>query len=681
MTASTCDYSDVRHFRFAPSRPGLADEGRHQVDVEREVNLAVCRVYNRLRACLETDYCWILEDDIIPPDDVLSRLLSRFDRDVACVSAPYRSRFDGLPVVWNGDAVPNGGTPRIAGGRGVQAIRGSGFGCIVIRSRFLNEHVFSLTLGERYYDPYFFRMLGDGWKRLCDWSCWCQHLGQGGSRGTLKAPLQRSTAEHPVTLTIVVILHGRTGAWPHLRSFLERNHWPWEHAKLVVIHLGRDQRFGRRVARWIGQGIYPDSRYLNRLAPSHDYRLVTPEQFAKPLATIAAEISSDWSFWMSDESLPPNDAVTTLSHEMEQDLGLSSLGAPASPITESFTKNGSHNFHSSGRNGNGSPDSKEPSSIGCLLMKHPIKKTAFKSRGSKGSNSPVNASSCHRLTQHTICQPLENDLRPCMLEDHWPESWENIDLTTFRSNMMSGSDVENWILAAMTSRDPIAIASLGDGDVAWWCLDSICQQAEVDRHWVNVLALTSGLHPQDRATLWQLFDEACRNSPHWLVQTDWEPAERFVLQSFLSQGITVQRDGFVYAGDKKQKIACNPIYELLDHGTWWSILAGKRLAVVGDHAAEFAKILMDEHFVRRTGGAAVQWNVATALTSPDETVAKNGHWRSLDHELRSSDWDLLLCAAGGLSIILCDRACQMGRKALDIGHLINVFLAKEALTK
>jgi hypothetical protein len=41
----------------------------------------------------------------------------------------------------------------------------------------------------------------------------------------------------------------------------------------------------------------------------------------------------------------------------------------------------------------------------------------------------------------------------------------------------------------------------------------------------------------------------------------------------------------------------------------------------------------------------------------------------LRDELFAAEWDLLLCAAGSLSAIVCEYAKQMGRNAIDIGAL------------
>lgn len=175
---SRCDYPDVRHLRFAPGSKGLADFPRDQQIVA--VNEAMCRIYNQLRQNLTTDYVWVLEDDIIPPDDVLAQLLRSFDEHTASVCAPYRSRFDGWYLVWSRERLGDNGvhqlTKPLPDSPQVQQIRGSGFGCVVLRSEVLRDHIFHLPNGDRWYDVRFFRELPGRWKRKVDWSCECQHL-------------------------------------------------------------------------------------------------------------------------------------------------------------------------------------------------------------------------------------------------------------------------------------------------------------------------------------------------------------------------------------------------------------------------------------------------------------------------------------------------------------------------
>jgi len=175
---ATCDYPDVRHICVPSDSPGLADLPRDQQLIS--VNEQMCRIYNRLREELTTHYVWVLEDDIVPPVDVLTLLLKSFDEHVASVSAAYRSRFDGRYLVWSRERQGSAGVHQLcrplADRPQVQEIRGSGFGCIVLRSEVLKQQPFCLPAGESCFDVRFFRALGDHWKRLVDWTCACQHL-------------------------------------------------------------------------------------------------------------------------------------------------------------------------------------------------------------------------------------------------------------------------------------------------------------------------------------------------------------------------------------------------------------------------------------------------------------------------------------------------------------------------
>lgn len=62
----------------------------------------------------------------------------------------------------------------------VTEVRGSGFGCLAVRSKLIKDHIFTVPSGEAYYDPYFFRTMSGDWKRLCDWTCECEHIGPRG---------------------------------------------------------------------------------------------------------------------------------------------------------------------------------------------------------------------------------------------------------------------------------------------------------------------------------------------------------------------------------------------------------------------------------------------------------------------------------------------------------------------
>ena len=98
--AAQCDYNDVRCESVSYGRPGLADEQRrNRRDVQNDVRLTMSRIYSRLARMVDSSYCWIVEDDIVPPVDACEQLMRGFDRATDSVSGAYRSRYhDGFVV-------------------------------------------------------------------------------------------------------------------------------------------------------------------------------------------------------------------------------------------------------------------------------------------------------------------------------------------------------------------------------------------------------------------------------------------------------------------------------------------------------------------------------------------------------------------------------------------------------
>lgn len=93
--------------------------------------------------------------------------------------------------------------------------------------------------------------------------------------------------------------------------------------------------------------------------------------------------------------------------------------------------------------------------------------------------------------------------------------------------------------------------------------------------------------------------------------------------ALVARGVDIELDGFRYAGARKRKIDCNAVYTLLDEGLWWSLLTGKRMAIVSGHADEFATRLIDAAFVKATGGGEVTWSIATVVSCPTVGVLRS----------------------------------------------------------
>lgn len=178
---------------------------------------------------------------------------------------------------------------------------------------------------------------------------------------------------------------------------------------------------------------------------------------------------------------------------------------------------------------------------------------------------------------------------------------------------------------------------------------------------------------EDRTRLRDAFEEAVRQTSGWLLQYDWDMAERFTYHALARKGADFSGGRLVYAGQHKLKVDGNSPYRLHDHGLFWPLLDGRKLGVVSGQPHAVAGRLTDPQFVAANGGE-VTWMVAATILCPPVGEPKWPYWPRLQEELERSDWDLLLCSAGVLSALVCDHARRIGRKALDIGAFDGVLL-------
>lgn len=510
------------------------------------------------------------------------------------------------------------------------------------------------------------------------------------------------------TITLFVALSGRNAVWPRFQQFLEQQTWPHSQVKLWLLDTSQNERFGRRIRRWISQCDYADVRYRTEAvatpgladAPRDNGTTLDAVRMAaaRIYNRLAREVTGHYVLTVEDDVIPPNDVIERLLRGFDHNVA-----SVAAPYPSRFHKG--YVAWTAGRQlieerpapatESSTPDSGKPilrfaqvegNGFGCTMFRSDVFREAlFTARQQpyvdfdpafyeRLKSTGLQA----KLCWDAECQHLANNEEQIMLSCHWPKSWETLDLTEYRSNMLHGREACEWIVKTLNGPEPVAIWGLSDGDVAWWCYDALARELKESMkaegpnspdylRWLEFLADTSGLHPEDRDELWPLFDQACRNSPHWLVQHWWEPAERFTLQALKAHGVTIDSEGFGYARSRKRKIDCNAVYRLLDEGLWWPILENKRLAIVSGHAEAFAARLMDPEFVRATGGGEINWTITTKVACPPIHEPKRPHWPRMCDELFAADWNLLLCSAGSLSAILCSNTTVVGRMTLDVG--------------
>jgi hypothetical protein len=153
--------------------PGLADEERRgQVAVQNAVRMAAATIYNHLARHVTTSFVWIVEDDVIPPDNSAELLLQGFDQDTASVAGPYRSRYHDGYVAWT-----KGHRIIEEGEEGLQSVEGNGFGCVMLRGNVLKESLFTCRQPPYDFDPAFYgRLKQAGYQSKLNWNAECEHL-------------------------------------------------------------------------------------------------------------------------------------------------------------------------------------------------------------------------------------------------------------------------------------------------------------------------------------------------------------------------------------------------------------------------------------------------------------------------------------------------------------------------
>ncbi len=167
------DYAHIAFRTMKVGEKGVADRPRSEV--EAEIGVACSIIYNTFARMVTTPLTFIVEDDVIPPIDAFERLARSLEHNVVSVSGLYWHRTVRKPVCWEWN---ENGKPVFADiGRGVQEVGGTGFGCLLIRSFALRNHVFQSGPPHNNYDENFFAALtqNTGHKALVDCECVCRH--------------------------------------------------------------------------------------------------------------------------------------------------------------------------------------------------------------------------------------------------------------------------------------------------------------------------------------------------------------------------------------------------------------------------------------------------------------------------------------------------------------------------
>lgn len=175
---ANCGYPNIKYTHKVHAPDGLADLPR--AEHAKEVRRVCARIYNDMGCCLDTPYVLIVEDDIVPPDNVIDGGFRAFAELVGAIIMPYKSRYhEGYALCRPGQAHPF--IPAIMKGTGVEQVGGGGMGCVLAKRSLFHQYQFTHYSTDfphsHDFDVSFWQRIQEGGNAInTDWSLECQHL-------------------------------------------------------------------------------------------------------------------------------------------------------------------------------------------------------------------------------------------------------------------------------------------------------------------------------------------------------------------------------------------------------------------------------------------------------------------------------------------------------------------------
>lgn len=123
-------------------------------------------------------------------------------------------------------------------------------------------------------------------------------------------------------VTLCIPLSGRKTLWPALAAFLERQSWPHDQTRLILIDTSQNEEFSSLVRNWAAQSDYPTVNYIQtvvgspRLADDNRREEEIQQSVRQAMARIynrlAREVTTEYVWILEDDILPPGDACQQL---------------------------------------------------------------------------------------------------------------------------------------------------------------------------------------------------------------------------------------------------------------------------------------------------------------------------------------------------------------------------------
>jgi GT2 family glycosyltransferase len=167
--------------------------------------------------------------------------------------------------------------------------------------------------------PGLYRYRKHGESMTANWSAWHQVPNLYFQRAGLAAE----------TVTLFVPLSGRAALWPEFADFLERQTWPHDQIRLILLDSSQDAEFSGTVRRWVATCDYPDVRYIREAVanpgiadlPRREHAREVTLAMARIYNRLAGEVSTDYVWIVEDDILPPLDACRRLLEGFDRYTG------------------------------------------------------------------------------------------------------------------------------------------------------------------------------------------------------------------------------------------------------------------------------------------------------------------------------------------------------------------------
>ncbi len=200
-------------------------------------------------------------------------------------------------------------------------------GSLVRRTALEISRVFEIECPPRANDDWFLwrRIVPFGWRTAKSSAVYRYRKHSASKLAQMNAaevPYFERAALSMEAVTLAIPLSGRVEFWPRMVDFLERQTWPHDQTRLLLVDTSQSSEFQRSVRRWLSECDYPQVQYIamavadrgladeDRRGPGVRGRV----QRAMPRIynRVRAETTTEYLWIVEDDILPPVDTCERL---------------------------------------------------------------------------------------------------------------------------------------------------------------------------------------------------------------------------------------------------------------------------------------------------------------------------------------------------------------------------------